>query len=250
MIAIRIIIALIALNSVGPCFAAEVDGVWRVDEILKSNTSAARLLRAPQKEIVTVTTQRVRRVADAFDQMTAAAGVSDVDLYISGGFHPNAFAFLLGDRKSIAISIGMLNLIGEYPDRAAALFGHELAHLHFGHHLATSEVIGTARKFSIVIGIVLGAAGMPLGGTVARATVDLLLTPYSRQNEREADLWSISVMRRAGIDPRGIIGLFHALAPFGARQQSLPFLATHPGIEERLSYLSAELEGAAGHNLN
>ena len=60
---------------------------------------------------------------------------------------------------------------------------------------------------------------------------------YSREAEREADLFARRCLLRVGVDPRVMATLWSKLAAEAARQgtDAIPvWLSTHPGLDERL----------------
>lgn len=84
-----------------------------------------------------------------------------------------------------------------------------------------------------VLGVVLGAAGVPLGGTLANVATTAVATVYTRDEERDADKLGLEYARRAGYDPRGAVRAWERMMS-ASRPFSIPFLSTHPPSDERL----------------
>jgi predicted Zn-dependent protease len=80
-------------------------------------------------------------------------------------------------------------------------------------------------------------------GGAGRALSGLTLAPYSREQEREADLIGIGLCARAGWDPRALTdiltGLERAEALAGGTSKSSSFFATHPSTPDRVTHIEA-----------
>ncbi|MBF0307365.1 MAG: M48 family metallopeptidase, partial [Alphaproteobacteria bacterium] len=88
---------------------------------------------------------------------------------------------------------------------------------------------------------VLGAAGVGSPGTVSTllglgAQYGLLL-PYSRNQELEADRLGLTIMARAGFDPRAAVALWRDMERSGGHPPA--FLSTHPDPGQRVEQLQA-----------
>jgi len=174
-------------------------------------------------------------------RVTRAAGVQ-ADLLIVEGNDPNAFAGLVNGRPTIGINLALLKLIGDDVDEFASLLGHEAAHLARGHGGSGRTRSSTLQAIGSVVGMGLGAAGVPAGGTIAGLAVELIDTAYSREEEREADALGVGYARSAGYDPYGAIRFQEKLLRVSGGSL-LPFLSSHPSGEERIENLKALVEG-------
>ncbi len=151
---------------------------------------------------------------------------------------PNAFALPGG---YIYVSRGLLALTNDEAELAGVL-GHEIGHVAARHAvrrvsraapLAVVTGLGAA-----VTGIVSPTLGSVVGGVGGLAGA-LVLAPYSRGQEHEADQLGQEMAARAGWDPGGISRSLHALereeALHGNGPRPLSFFATHPPLPRRVA---------------
>jgi predicted Zn-dependent protease len=155
----------------------------------------------------------------------------------------NAFALPGG---KIGVHSGLLK-VAKTPDQLAAVIGHEIAHVLAGH---SNERVSTA--FATQSGLQLasllsGAASSPtqrqLFGLLGLGAQVGVLLPFSRAQEREADLIGLDLMASAGFDPRQSIDLWKNMQA-AAGGQPPEFLSTHPGHETRIHDLQQRLPHA------
>jgi len=151
---------------------------------------------------------------------------------------PNAFALPGG---YIFVSRGILALTND-EDELAGVIGHEIGHVAAKHAVRT---VSRAAPLSIVTGIgatltgiVSPALGSVVGGVGGLAGA-LVLAPYSRGQEEEADRLGQEMAARAGWDPAGISRSLHALEREEALHRDAPrsnsFFATHPPLPRRVA---------------
>jgi len=117
------------------------------------------------------------------------------------------------------------------------VLAHEIAHVARRHGVKQAE---KAQKLGLGLGVldmVLGGRGVgaSLANLGARMVGDGVYLKYSRDAEREADREGVFIMRRAGMDPRGMLTFLHRMAQL---QRSNPgrvstFFSSHPSLQER-----------------
>jgi len=155
----------------------------------------------------------------------------------------NAFALPGG---YIGIYTGLLQ-VAENPDQLAAVVGHEIAHVTADHpNSRLSAQFATNAGLQVVNAFLQGHAGgggdqiMALLGVGSQVGV---LLPFSRAQEKEADILGLNYMARAGFDPRQGIDLWQNMAEAGG--DSPPeFLSTHPAEHSRIQVLENHLNRA------
>jgi len=155
----------------------------------------------------------------------------------------NAYAFPGG---TIAATRGiMLELESE--DSLAALMGHEVGHVnarHFAERQAKSSlldiVVATASIASTDSNPQYGALAQLIGSVGG----GVLLSHYSRENEREADALGMEYMTRAGLNPTGMTDLMQMLnSQSKAKPSALELMfSTHPMSSERVANTNQALE--------
>ncbi|MDH3546979.1 MAG: M48 family metallopeptidase [Gammaproteobacteria bacterium] len=151
----------------------------------------------------------------------------------------NAFAMPGG---KIGVMRGILNA-AQNQHQLAAVIGHEIAHVTAKH----SNERANRTKIS---GVGIQVAAVLLGGGNQGATYTayealnqgvplLVLLPFSRKQESEADVIGLEYMSRAGFDPRQAVPLWQNMMKKGDKAPS-EFLSTHPSGEKRIDSLISQ----------
>jgi predicted Zn-dependent protease len=206
-------------------------GVAAFDEVKK---------KTPQVEDPAMT-DYVRCVARAVT--SEVKGGTRWDVVVFKDDSANAFALPGG---KIGVHSGLLK-VAKTPDQLAAVIGHEVSHVIAQH---SNERVSTA--YATESGLQLAGALAGAGASATRqqlfgllglgAQVGVLL-PFSRAQEREADLMGLDLMASAGFDPRQSVDLWHNMAAQGGGRPP-EFLSTHPASETRIHDLQARLPQA------
>jgi predicted Zn-dependent protease len=155
----------------------------------------------------------------------------------------NAFAAPAG---YVFINRGLVEIMEEEGELAAIL-GHEVAHVqsrHISQRMARSKKLNMATLAGIVAGIFLGGeagAAIMQGGMAASGSMQL---KYGREDEEEADRKGLLYMEAAGYQGEDIVKIMRKMGQdswmSGGRIPS--YLSTHPGVPERVNYLSSVVE--------
>jgi len=225
---------------VSGCIAHQGKLVWRVREMAFVQTPTIGLQGRGEQMVLTMNTPTVHKLLLAHIRITRAANVQ-AELVIVEGNDANAFVGLMNGRRVIAINTGMIKLIGDDIDEYAALLGHETAHWAKGHVQSGKTRSDMLQGVSTLAAMGLGAAGVPAAGLITGLGADLIDASYSRDDEREADVFGIEYMRSAGFDPQAAMRLYEKLLKISNRA-ALPFLSSHPSGEERIKNLKALVE--------
>lgn len=138
---------------------------------------------------------------------------------------PNALALPAG---RIVLTDELVTLLADDEKALMAVLAHELGHLHH-RHLVRRLVHGAA----------VGAAGMALfgdaSGLVATLPTLMLDLHYSREAEREADLYAAQLLKAAGLSAHSLAAALERLS--GAQEDGPAYLSTHPATAERIARL-------------
>lgn len=148
-------------------------------------------------------------------------------------YGPNAFALPSGD---IVLTDEMVRLLDD-EDAVMGVLAHELGHLQQRH--ITRRVIQGA--------VVTAGAALLFGDvsslltTAAPAMVDM---KYSRDAEREADLYAIAMLRQNGIPLEHLLKVFERLQKVEQEHgaQMAAYLSSHPASDERIAYVRAAMQ--------
>jgi predicted Zn-dependent protease len=174
-------------------------------------------------------------VANAITREVGEAGSGGWVVTVFKQDQANAFALPGG---KIGVYSGLLD-VAKNQDQLATVIGHEVAHVVAGH---SNERVSTAYATQTgleVIGALAGGSTQEkqqiMGLLGLGAQVGIIL-PFSRTQEREADLLGLDLMARAGFDPRASVQLWQNMEQQGGA--SAPeFLSTHPSHGSRIDEL-------------
>lgn len=136
----------------------------------------------------------------------------------------NAFALPGGH---IYVYQGLIDQ-AERPDEVAGVLAHEIGHV--AHRDGTRTVLQTA-GLSFLFGMMLG--DFVGGGAVVIAARTVLKSSYSRHVEAAADAYSVSLMSKAGGDPRALGDILARIV--SDKEQGIKILLDHPETKDRIS---------------
>ncbi len=153
-----------------------------------------------------------------------------IRIYVIENEELNAFALPGG---YIFVHSAMIDAC-ENSEEFAAVLGHEIGHV---------ELMHTTKSFmrSIINGIILSFVFSDYGGISSTAIENadkLKELNYSRELETEADAYSITQLKRASINPKGMIALFEIFEEKEEESSLRPpeFLSSHPLTKNRISH--------------
>jgi predicted Zn-dependent protease len=165
----------------------------------------------------------------------------DYHFYVVKEQEPNAFAIPGGH---VFVTSGLIRFV-DTEDELAGVIGHEIAHSVLRH---IDKAMDRAKRLSLLTlaAIIAGAfltrdaKGAATLSTGAMAMAQSLMLKYSRENEAEADQKGIKYLNDAGYGSQAMVTFLkkiyrwqRAIAP------DVPtYLSTHPGVDERIAYLS------------
>jgi predicted Zn-dependent protease len=129
----------------------------------------------------------------------------------------------------------------------AGIMSHELAHVtqrHIAKRFEKQRIIGPAAMLATLAGAFLG--GNNVGPAVmlgSQAAAQSAMLAYSREDEREADQVGMNYLVASGYNPKGMVRGFEVLKrkQFTSGGPVPTYLSTHPGLLERIGYLSSRI---------
>ena len=197
--------------------ARQDGGVWNLRQIAGTNNPATYLLRPDQTVYETIKINDARLVVNVADSIGNSANIRPT-LFLKESSEINAGATFDKDGKPIIIiNKPMMDLIKNDPDMAAALLGHETAHLYLHHPGATATTDTVGSILGLLAGVALEVvAQRKLGVTnLGIQGVDLIGPPinktFTRDQERDADRQGMIWAKQNGYDPMGAVRLFQVL---------------------------------------
>jgi predicted Zn-dependent protease len=138
----------------------------------------------------------------------------------------------------------------------AVVLGHEVAHAIAGHGNERMSQGLLAQMGGVALSVALSqnsteTRGLFMQAYGAGASVGLLL-PYSRLHESEADRIGLTLMARAGYDPRQALPFWERMNKQGERRspESLSFLSTHPAPATRIANIKKYIPEAMPYYRN
>lgn len=142
----------------------------------------------------------------------------------------NAFAMPGG---VVVVHSGLIRA-ARSPEELAGVLAHEVQHVEQRHSLkAMAQSLGTMAALGLLLGDVSGIAQIAAG---------LSQLSYSRDAEREADAQGLEALRRARIDPQGMVRMFETLGKESEGGLAPPaLLSSHPATQERIARLRAAI---------
>lgn len=188
--------------------------------------------------------ERLISQVDGYEQKVTFFLVNDPSI--------NAFA---GPGGYIGIHTGLI-LSAHTEAEMVSVMAHELAHV-IQRHLVRSIEAGQRMELTtiaaMIAAVLIGSQSSQAGqavmtGAMAQSAQQQL--SYSRLHEQEADRVGISMMSRAGFDPREMVSFFETLQAANryAGSQSLEFLQTHPLTLSRIADAKNRAEQLPGGN--
>jgi predicted Zn-dependent protease len=117
--------------------------------------------------------------------------------------------------------------------------GHEMAHADLRHSTdALTRQYGLGVLFDIVFG--------KDKGQLVRIASQIKLLQYSRQNETESDMFSVSWLYPTAYNAKGAAGFFQKLIDQGQSGGSPQWLSTHPNPDNRVQAISDKWQALGG----
>jgi predicted Zn-dependent protease len=217
------------------------------EEYLKGKEMGRQFVASALREFQFRTDWDVAGAVTAVGRRLVAGIGADPDTYhffVVRNPEANAFAIPGG---YIFVFDGLLaRLQGE--NELAGVLAHEIGHVRRGHFFKNEKQL-VAADLGVLAAILLGRGG-EAATALSIAGASSLQLAFSRENEREADQSALAELPAAGYDPMSLADFFgvlyreeHLLMP----ENQFPYLATHPGLDERYSWAvqTAKLSGRA-----
>lgn len=152
----------------------------------------------------------------------------------------NAFAMPGG---KIGVMDGILRA-AQNQHQLAAVIGHEIAHVTARHSNERANRGKVSNVGIQVAAVLLGAGNQGATYTAYEALNQgvplLLMLPFSRNQESEADVIGLEYMAKAGFDPRQAVPLWQNMKKEGGGSAPAEFLSTHPSDEKRIDALISQ----------
>jgi predicted Zn-dependent protease len=151
----------------------------------------------------------------------------------------NAFA---GPGGYVFINRGLVEIMDDEGELAAIL-GHEIAHVqsrHIAQRMARARALNLAALGGMLAGIFMGGEAGAAAMVGSQAGVTSAMLNYSRQDEEEADRKGLRYLEAAHFSGEDFVKIMRKMGQdsWKAGGHMPSYLTTHPGVSERVVYLS------------
>ncbi len=125
----------------------------------------------------------------------------------------------------------------------AGVMAHEISHVALRH--ATAQATQQSNPLNQILGIGAILGGAILGGQTGAAIgqtiyAGLLVYPYSREYETQADTLGAQILARGGYDPRDLANMFKTIEKESGGGGGPEWLSTHPAPANRYENINRE----------
>ncbi len=211
----------------------------------KEKEMGRRLVLQIEKELEIIRDPTVQQYLDRIgERIVSEIGHTPYEFryYVVKSPDPNAFAIPGGH---IFLASGLI-IMASSEDEVAGVVSHEIGHIkarHIAQRIERSKKLSLLSIAGVLAGVIMGgkAAGAMMTGSVAASQA--LALKYSREDEREADQLGFQYLTKAGYDGWGLVSFLKKMHRMSFHSPATPpsYLSTHPGTEERISYLMERL---------
>jgi predicted Zn-dependent protease len=219
------------------CQAAPVTGRSQLILVPESQDAGLGLQayeQIKQQEKISRDPELTRRVQEVGERIAAVSGQPDWEWQFTVFDNPEPNAFALPGGK-VGVYSGLFK-VAKNDAQLATVMGHEVAHA-IARHGAERMSQGILTQLgTAAIGI--GTGSGELANVAAQAATFVIILPYSRTQESEADEIGLIYMAEAGYDPREAVKLWQNFEALGGERPP-EFLSTHPAEGTRIERLQA-----------
>jgi beta-barrel assembly-enhancing protease len=145
----------------------------------------------------------------------------------------NAFATPGG---YIYVYTGLIKYLDTESELAGVL-GHEMAHAARRH---STKQLTKQYGIELLLSIILGNNPGELAKIVGGLAGNLVGLEFSREDEYEADKYSVIYLSNTDYDPQGVAGFFIKLEASNQAGNTPAFLSTHPSPSDRIEKITEE----------
>ena len=163
----------------------------------------------------------------------------NIKIYIIKDANPNAFVI---PKNKLIVSSGLLEQSPDYVSLLAVL-AHEVGHLEYLHlekrkdRLEKFSKINLISNLALITGSILSQNPEVLGGTIAnQVNINNFYLSFSREQEREADLYSIKTLQKLNLPSESVKELLKILEKNALDKgfdENYQKFSTHPIFRER-----------------
>jgi predicted Zn-dependent protease len=182
---------------------------------------------------------------------TADTPHQDIDFFVVRDETINAFAMVGGH---IGVHTGLI-LLTQTESELAGVVAHEIGHVlqkHQARFLAGQSKSSWTSLAALALALIASRSNSNQGAQVTEAAVATAgalqiqtAIDYTREHEREADRVGLTLLQRAGFDPRGMANFFDRMLKANRLNEfkgAPSYLRTHPLTTERIADIQDRIE--------
>lgn len=245
---------LVSCSTIDAVTGKKVNNLWSVDDDIELGTDFFTDIKKwarEEKVGINKDPRRVRQIERVTRNIAAVSHLPDLPYEVIL-LHTNEVNAMALPGGKIIVLEGLYDpeegLVRD-EDELAAVLAHEIAHVNCRH--STEEMTRNLPWELLLLGGAIYAEYKEdedlqniLGGAFL-IYEGLIVTKYSRKDEREADRVGLMYMARAGYDPRAAVRLWERAAKEESGiDRALNMLSTHPSCEARARDLQEHLPEA------
>ncbi len=211
--------------------------------LISSNTYAAKgIAKRIEEKIGLDEDATLQEKVDIIGQKLAAVCDRKDIVYTFKVLKPDKVNAFVLPNGYIYIYRGLIDKV-KSDDEIAAVLGHEMAHIVAGHHDKRRRTGIIANIFRIVA--ISGADTIKDKININNA-INALTLSYTREEEIEADKFSVTYLKRAGYDPEAAISMIEVLIKSELEGPIRPKRRwrTHPYLSARIRAMRKEIQGS------
>lgn len=127
----------------------------------------------------------------------------------------------------------------ESEDQLAGVMGHEMAHADLRH---STDALTRQYGLSVLFDIIFGKDK----GQLVRVAAQIKLLQYSRENESQSDMYSVTWLYPTAYNAKGAAGFFQKLIDQGQSGGAPQWLSTHPNPDNRVQAITEKWQALGG----
>nr|WP_245004668.1 M48 family metalloprotease [Paraburkholderia sacchari] len=173
--------------------------------------------------------KRLASVMSGFGDMTLNGRKIDYKVYMQKDV--NAWAMANG---CVRVYSGLMDMMSD--DELRGVIGHEMGHVALGHSKKAMQTAWTVSAARTAVGAtgISGAAALSQS-QLGDLTEKFVNAQFSQSQERAADDYSFDLLKKKGMNERGLVTAFQKLATLDGGRNSM--MSSHPSSPSRAEHI-------------
>lgn len=161
-------------------------------------------------------------------KVAVPTGLTELPFSIKEEKVPNAW---VTNGESVTVTTGLLDLL-DTESELYAVFAHEAGHVKLNHHQSGADRAAGLSLASAILGNILGDG---LAGIAVNIGANLVNSGWSREQEIEADDYSVELAHSHGENP---VGMYNAIKKLSSVNKTQPSgFNSHPPDDRRMLHI-------------